>query len=369
MSPLILGGGPAGSSAAIRLAAAGCPVTVIERTVGPHHKVCGDFLSGEIIGMAAVLGVDLARFAPAAITRVRLVHGRAEAVAALPFPALGLSREVLDEALLVRAAEAGARVLRGHAVRRLRRTEGGFAVEAGALGEMQAGSVFLATGKHDLRGAARPQRGGLVGLKTYVALRPDQRREVEGSVELVLFPGGYAGLQPVEAGRAALCWVLPAAALRRLGAWPAALEWLMGTCPHLARRLAGARLLLDRPVAVAGIPYGYLHHPGRCTGVFRLGDQAGVIPSLSGDGVAIALHSGRLAAEAWLSRDASSEARYHRRLRGDLVWPMRVAGLTHLLCRSWAMQSWTVSACRHWPGLLRRMAAATRVAGGISDVE
>ena len=104
--------------------------------------------------MAAALGVDLARFAPAAITRVRLVHGRADAVAALPFPALGLSREVLDEALLARAAEAGAGS-RGHAVRRLRRTEVDPWGGRGAWGNADRVCVPC-HGKHDLRGAARP---------------------------------------------------------------------------------------------------------------------------------------------------------------------------------------------------------------------
>lgn len=95
-------------------------------------------------------------------------------------------------------------------------------------------------------------------------------------------------------------------------------------------------------------------------GLFRLGDQAGVIPSLTGDGVAIALHSGRLAAETWLAR-AGPEAYYSKQLWHDLVYPVRMAGILHGLCRSSAMQSGIVAACRGWPGLMRWAAGQTRV--------
>ena len=358
--PLIIGGGPAGAAVAISLARAGRAVTLIERSAGAHHKVCGDFLSAEAVRMVAELGVDLAPLGPARIGRVRVVHGDAAASALLPFLAFGLSRLALDEALLVRAAGVGARVLRGVSVRGLGRCVDGFVVEAGGNGRWVADTVFLGTGKHDLRGAARPWRGAeLVGMKTYVRLGPEQSRALAGTVELVLFPGGYAGLMPVEGGRAVLCWLMPRAVLRRLGVWPGALEWLVGACPHLARRLAGAVPLLERPVAVAGIPYGFVHRGGG-GGLFRLGDQAGVIPSLAGDGVAIALLSGRLAGEAWLGGEKGAGG-YHRRLRRRLRGPVRVAGMAHRLMRAGGLQGWAVAACGRWPGLLGGLASATRV--------
>ena len=80
---------------------------------------------------------------------------------------------------------------------------------------MSAGSVFLATGKHELRGAARASRGtGLIGMKMYYTLVPAQIAELRNHVELVLFNGGYAGLQLVESECAVLCILLPASRLR-----------------------------------------------------------------------------------------------------------------------------------------------------------
>ncbi len=364
-APLIIGGGPAGAAVAISLARAGRAVTLIERSAGAHHKVCGDFLSADAVRMIDALGVDLASLAPAPIARVRLVHGAREALAVLPFPAVGLSRMALDEALLARANDVGAQVLRGVSARRLRSCGDGFAVDAGGNGEFAAGTVFLGTGKHDLRGATRPRFGAeLVGLKTYLALLPEQAQALAGTVELVLFPDGYAGLMPVESGRAVLCWLMPRTLLRRLGAWPAAFEWVVAACPHLARRLGGAGSLLERPVAVAGIPYGFVHRGGGDDRLFRLGDQAGVIPSLAGDGVAIALRSGRMAAEAWLVGGGRGAGVYHCLLRREVRRPIQLAGLVHGVLRGQTAQPWAVAACRRWPGLLGWIARATRVGEG-----
>ncbi len=167
--PVIIGGGPAGAAAAIAIAAAGRDVTLIERNAGPADKVCGDFLSAEAIAMIETLGVDLS--AASTISAVRLVHGNRIAATRLPFTARGMSRRALDEALLRQAQASGATVLRGHRVGAIEPDHGALRLECGSLGRLVADTVFLATGKHELRGAGRPDRGtGLVGLKMYYAL-------------------------------------------------------------------------------------------------------------------------------------------------------------------------------------------------------
>ena len=104
---MIVGGGLAGASAACRLAREGRRVALLEREAGPAHKVCGEFLSGEALVELAGLGVDAAALGAAPITGMRMVHRGRMAECRLPFPAAGLSRYVLDEALLQRAAALG----------------------------------------------------------------------------------------------------------------------------------------------------------------------------------------------------------------------------------------------------------------------
>ena len=130
--PVIIGGGPAGATAAILLARAGRAVTLIERNASPTDKVCGDFLSAEAIEAIAALGVDIAALAPSQITNVRLVHGQRTATARLPFLALGLTRRALDEALLRQAELSGAMVLRGCPVRGINRNNGSLRLDCGS---------------------------------------------------------------------------------------------------------------------------------------------------------------------------------------------------------------------------------------------
>jgi flavin-dependent dehydrogenase len=111
-APLIIGGGLAGAAAGIDLARSGQAPLLLERDTGPHDKICGEFLSGEAVAALAGLGVDARRLGAVPITRVEINAGHRQAAAALPFPALSLSRRVLDEAMLERAAAAGGRSAR-----------------------------------------------------------------------------------------------------------------------------------------------------------------------------------------------------------------------------------------------------------------
>ena len=98
--PIIIGAGPAGTAAAIRLGQAGHHTTLTERASGPTDKVCGDFLGADAIERLGALGVDPTALGAAPIRRLRLAHRDQVIQVELPFPALGLSRRVLDEALL-----------------------------------------------------------------------------------------------------------------------------------------------------------------------------------------------------------------------------------------------------------------------------
>src|SRR5689334_19479776 len=141
--PVIIGGGPAGSAAAIELARAGHQATLFERTVTDTDKVCGDFLSAEAITRIETLGIGLAAAPP--IDTLRLIHRRRVVQTKLPFIARGLSRRALDEALLRKATAAGVTVLRGHRVSTVEDRGAGLQVVSTSLGQIGTTTVFLAT--------------------------------------------------------------------------------------------------------------------------------------------------------------------------------------------------------------------------------
>jgi flavin-dependent dehydrogenase len=320
---VIIGGGLAGGAAAARLATCGLPPLLLEREAGAHDKVCGEFLSVEAAQHLAALGFDVARLGGSRIDTMRFHAGRRTAAARLPFVATGVTRRSLDAALLDHAERLGAEVRRDTPVRHL---EAGQAVTA--AGAVEAGPLLLATGKHDLRGEPRDTAGtisGLVGFKQFFRATPALTRRLAGAVEVTVFDGGYAGLQAVENGRLNLCLLVDAARYKEHGGWDALFAALVRE-PGLAL-LADAEPLLAKPLGIAAVPYGFLAQPDAA--LWRLGDQAAVIPSFCGDGMAIALHSGRLAADM-LAAGAGAPA-YQARLRGDVARQVRLAtGLQRL---------------------------------------
>jgi flavin-dependent dehydrogenase len=363
---VVVGGGPAGACAASLLAEAGCRTLLLEREIEPRHKICGEFLSVEAQAALQTLDVDAQALGGVPIGRVRLAYGSALAEAPLPFEGIGLTRRALDEALLNRARESGADIRRGVAVRAVEPEGPSLSLRWDGERALHAETLFLATGKHDVRGARRPPipgSGDWIGFKTYFRLERAARTQLDGAIEVILFEGGYAGLQLVEGGVANLCLLVRRDVFARLGrSWRALLSHLVATSPHLAARLRGAEALLDKPLAIFQIPYGFVHEPGRGEpeGLFRLGDQAAVIPSFSGDGIAIALHTARLAAGIFRTQGRAA-AGFHRALHADLAGQIRRAALLADWGQSRLGRTALVAVCRALPETMRVIAKATRI--------
>jgi flavin-dependent dehydrogenase len=306
--------------------------------------VCGEFLSREAQLYLQRLGLDVVGLGAHKITHLRLIRENTVVRARLPFAGMGLSRRILDEALLGQAVSFGAELLRG---------------QTAQLPDHAMGPVLLATGKHDLRSMPRrtPQPSeDLVGFKTYYALSPGQAQALSGHVEVILFADGYAGLQTVEGGRSNLCLLVRRARLQRVGfSWPRLLDDLCVESRHLRTRLEGAVAEWEKPLAIYRVPYGFVHRAD--DGFYRLGDQMGVIDSFSGDGMSIALHSAALAASSVLA--GQHAGLYHRQMRRDISAQIqRARWLYHAGQRHSAALLHLARGC---PGILRLAARLTRV--------
>ena len=344
---LIVGGGPAGAAAAILLAQGGQRPMLFERKREAAGIVCGGFLGWDALAALRALGVEPAALGAVPIDHVRLIAGRVRAEAPLPFPAAGLSRAVLDEALLALAAGTGATIVRGVPVRRVEGQE----VELGGGERVSAERIVLATGKYNLRGVERPVADGAVGFRAVVPAPAG----LAGWIELHLFRGGYAGLLVQEDGCANLCLSVEAARLRQAGGTIAGLLTVL-------RDEAPGVFVLGEPVAhwdaIAGVPYGWTTGTTE-TGLYRVGDQAAVIASLAGDGIAVALASGRAAARAILGGEDA--ARFQARFADRARPPIARAETLRRIAQAPAIGRPAI-------GLLARLPMLTRLAGRLTRI-
>lgn len=289
------------------LARGGARPLIIERNLETGDAICGGFISWQTLTTLETLGLSFDDLRGHRVTQLRLFTAKRSASALLPKPAIGLSRRRLDTLLVARALQEGASVERGVTVR-----------EIGADGDVRLGdgtsisaeSVFLATGKHDVRGVARPRSDQItLGLRLMLPSHPAMNALVGDAIELHLFAGGYCGVMINENGAGNLCMAVRKSRLSAAGGDVSALIAQLGQeNPALGERISFAG---GAPVdAISAVPYGWI---ARTTtpGLFRLGDQAAVIPSLAGEGNGIALASGISAAKAWANGSGAQAYQAH----------------------------------------------------------
>ena len=353
-APLILGAGPAGSVAAIRLARAGAAPLLIDRDAVVGDALCGGFLSWRSAERLRGLGVDPRELGARMVHRLVLIAGDREGTAELPSPGFGLSRRALDSALRERAVVAGARL----------ETDRARAVHPGVLEgearEWHADAIFLATGKHDVRGEGRPRSASDPALGLRVRLAAHERLEglLSGRIELHVFDGGYAGIVLQEDGSANVCLALRKSLLASAGGDPRVLlDRLAQAHPRFAERMAFAPpgLTVD---SIGSVPYGWIARSTEA-GVYRLGDQAAVIPSLAGEGMAIAMTSGEAAARAWLAGESAS--RFQQNFGRQARRPVRTAELIWRLAERPAGGRMLAALTAGAPALARAAMALTRI--------
>jgi menaquinone-9 beta-reductase len=356
-APLIIGGGPAGSAVAIHLARAGARPLLIERQVETGDALCGGFLSWRTLARLDDLSIDINGLGAQPIHRVRLFARDRITEAKLPAQGAGLSRKTLDSALLEAAGRAGAQVLRG--ISAIEAAPGRVRLSDGTMRE--PASLFLATGKRDLRGLPRPASRDAdpeLGLRWRLSVDGNRAALVGDAIELFLFEGGYVGLLMQEDGRINACAAVRKSRLAEADGRPETLlaRWADAS-PALAARIGSVIPPAD---AIGAVPYGWRCRVG-APGLFRLGDQAAVIPSLAGEGMGIALASATLAAAAWQRKGANGAPAFQQALARATARPLAVAGLIKQLGTRSAQTASLLVALAGLPGAARLAARLTRI--------
>ncbi|HZT40645.1 MAG TPA: FAD-dependent monooxygenase [Chthonomonadaceae bacterium] len=304
---IVVGGGPAGASVAMRLAKAGREVALLDRARFPRDKACGEFLTPAACRLLADQGAWEAVLAAGArpVARLALIApDGTQAEHTSDAAGYAIRRTVLDRILLEQARQAGVTVREGFAVRALLRDVWGRV--AGVMGqtegngpeEIWAHLVIGADGTHSLvarqlclvRARPRLQRIGIVSHWRGISGDSIEMRARGRTVCGLGFPGP-------ESESANLTLVVPTSAASRMaGRAGDFLEEILQThFPDLAARLAGAER--EPEIRTVGC-FGHVCRPAVADGALLVGDAATFIDPFTGEGIYFALQGAQLAAEA-----------------------------------------------------------------------
>jgi flavin-dependent dehydrogenase len=359
---IVIGGGPAGTAAAITAAQFGARVTLVEAGRFPRHKVCGEFVSAESLELLSRLldaqHTSLLKDA-VRIGRARLFVDQRVLSTEIEPQAASIARFDLDAALWDSARQI--KVEARQQIRVLEIRGGDPFVVRTSEGELEARAVVNASGRWSNLSASCENLTSTqkwIGLKAHFA-----ETSPPPSVDLYFFPGGYCGVQPVDFGEDRSQPRVNACAMVRADV-ASTLAELLELHPALRERSCKWEKLSD-PVSVA--PLLFQVPQPVLDGVLMAGDAAGFVDPFIGDGISLALRSGALAAEClaeFLAGNISREVATRRyaseyqqsfapifssssRLRRMLLLPraMRMAILA-VLKRSPAMMSYLVKKTR-----------------------
>lgn len=359
----IVGGGLAGLTAAIKLGQAGLSALVLEKKTFPRHKVCGEYVSNEVLPVLETLGFDPFVHGATRIRRFELSAPSGKGLATkLPLGAFGISRYRFDALLAERAREVGVNVQEHAKVERVAFNKNDFEIESTA-GNFSATYVFGAFGKGSNLAPThtderQSDRGKYVAVKRHVAMDFP-----EDLVALHNFAGGYCGVSMVEEGRINVCYLARATDLRDAGDIAQFEAEVLGKNPRLAEVFNRAEPLFERPLAISNFTFGAKKAVDNH--VLMAGDSAGMISPLCGNGMAMAIQSGyrlgQIVSEIGANRAdrAAVEQTYARFWNGQfskrLWWGNR---LQRILSQP-ALANTAMSALCLWPGLTPKIIEKT----------
>lgn len=302
----VIGGGLAGLTAAAFLAEYGFRVTVFEKGTYPSHKVCGEYISREILPVLSALGFDPLAEGAVDIRNFRLTDVRGhEVTSELPLGAFGLSRYYLDHRLYQLALGKGAIVHMQAQVNGVERSGEKFRITMQDRETTEADIVIGAFGKWSNMDRVM-SRTFFVRKSPYIGVKYHFRYSVrQDEVALHNFPGGYCGVSAVENQVTNVCYLALAGDLKKTRSIAMLEQQQLFRNPHLAWLFTEGEKLFEEPKVISNVSF-YPKQPVE-QGIFMAGDAAGLITPLCGNGMAMAIRSGFMLSELMIL--ASEEQR------------------------------------------------------------
>jgi flavin-dependent dehydrogenase len=294
---IIIGGGLAGLCAAKQLAQHGLSVTVIEKKEYPFHKVCGEYISYEVWDWLHYLGLNVKSLNPSDIQKLQVTSPAGKTIVStqLDLGGFGISRYTLDNFIYEQNLKAGVHFYLNTTVENVHFENNTFYVYT------QQGTVFNARyvlGSYGKRSNLdRTLNRSFFHKKTpYIAVKYHIKHDFEkNTIALHNFDEGYCGISAIENDKYCLCYLTHKKHLKKHKSIPEMEKNVLYQNPFLKDIFTQADFLWDTPETINEISFSPKNPVEQH--IFMVGDSAGLITPLCGNGMAMAIHAAKIASE------------------------------------------------------------------------
>jgi menaquinone-9 beta-reductase len=292
---VIVGGGLAGLLTAIQLSKAGVDCTLIEKKEYPFHRVCGEYISNEVVPFLQSLDAFPESLQPTSINRFQLsaTNGKSSFLP-LELGGFGISRFAFDNFLYEKAKTQGVQFILNKEVERVEFNDDQFTFSYSGQQHL-ADCVIGSFGKRS-KVDVTSKRSFIQKRSPYVGMKYHIRTNFPNDlVALHNFEGGYCGASNVENNVTNLCYLVHRDVLRKQGSIEALETNVLKNNPHLKSLFDNSEFLFDKPETINEITFEtkepvYNH-------MLMAGDAAGMITPLCGNGMAMAIHASKIVSE------------------------------------------------------------------------
>ncbi|HYK77384.1 MAG TPA: NAD(P)/FAD-dependent oxidoreductase [Daejeonella sp.] len=354
---IIIGAGLAGLICGILLNRRDIGVTIIEKKKFPFHRVCGEYISNEVLPFLNTLGLNIENLEPSHIDQLTISSARGMVLESpLQQGGFGISRYVFDHHLYQLANREGVEFIFSKA-NEIIYTDEGFQVQLANNQTLYSPLVIGAYGKRSnldqkLKRSFFYRRSPYLGVKYH--LHTDLPTN---QIRLDSFSGGYSGICSIESGKYNLCYLSEVSNLKKYGNLAEMEEQILFKNPHIRHLFKNSEFLFNKPIVINEISFDQKslieNH------VLFCGDAAGMISPLCGNGMAMAIHSGKILAESILQcyipnssfNRSLLEKIYQQRWKKTFAARLQTGRFMQKLLVNKHLSHWAISALKKTPSI------------------
>lgn len=292
---VIIGGGLAGLTAAIHLSKFGLKVSLLEKNEFPKHKVCGEYVSNEVLPYFNWLDLDISGLKPSNISKIKFSTAKGKMISGnLPLGGFGISRYVLDHYLFEKALENGCEIIQD-TVTDIQFTEDEFCISTANNLILKTKIVIGAFGKRS-NIDQKLNRNFIQKKSPWLAVKAHYSGDFPNDlVGLHNFKGGYCGVSKVENNIINICYLVEYEAFQQYKNIEEFESKVVCQNPHLKTVFENSKLLFEKPLTISQISFEKKNAVENH--ILMIGDTAGLIHPLCGNGMAMAIHSAKIVSE------------------------------------------------------------------------